>query len=167
MKKTVLAILMAITLTLSLALSVSAEQTPDGNAPVVDEDGNTTYYYEDGSYTVISAVEKVETAMTRAATKTTAGKVSAINYTSDGEQNWIYTLIGHFTYEEGVSCVCTNSTYTTSITGSGWKFYDPSNTWSDNAAYGYGVFKHKVLFITNNTVTVDLRIRCDSYGNFY
>lgn len=116
---------------------------------------------------MVSPVKKVNTLTTRSTTQTTVGSVSAINYASDGDQNWVYTLYGYFTYEEGVSCVCTNSTYSTSITGSGWKFYDPSNTWSDNAAYGYGVFKHKVLFITNNTITVDLRIRCDNYGNFY
>lgn len=165
MKKSIVAMVLSFILLLSLTLSPSAEGTTD--TTTVDENGNTVIYYDDGSYTLITPAKAVPTAMTRAAVHETAGEVSAINYAKDGDQNWKYTLIGYFTYEEGVSCVCTNSTYEVSITGSGWKFYDPSNTWSDNAAYGYGVFKHKFAFITNNTTTVDLRIRCDNYGNFY
>ena len=152
MKKSIVAMVLSFILLLSLTLSPSAEGTTD--TTTVDENGNTVIYYDDGSYTLITPAKAVPTAMTRAAVHDTAGEVSAINYAKDGDQNWKYTLIGYFTYE-------------VSITGKGWKFYDPSNTWSENAAYGYGVFKHKFAFITNNTTTVDLRIRCDNYGNFY
>ncbi len=165
MKKSLLTIAVSILLLVSFALTASASET---NNTVALDNGATVINYDDGSYTVISAPEAiVSPVQTLAATHDVSGKISATNYAKDGDINWVYTLFGYFTYEEGVSCVCTNSTYEVSITGSGWKFYDPSNTWSDNAAYGYGVFKHKFAFITNNTTTVDLRIRCDNYGNFY
>lgn len=166
MKKSLFTIAVSILLLVSFAMTASASET-DNNTVVLD-DGTTIINYDDGSYTIISTPEAlVLPVQPLAATHDVSGKINATNYSKKGEVNWIYTLIGYFTYEEGVSCVCTNSTYEVSITGSGWKFYDPSNTWSENAAYGYGVFKHKFAFITNNTTTVDLRIRCDNYGNFY
>ena len=164
MKQSIVAIILSVLLLLSCTLSSSANET---DTTFVDENGNTIINYEDGSYTVITSPKAVPTIQTCATTHDIAGEVSAINHSKKGEENWRYTLIGYFTYEEGVSCVSTNSTYEVSITGSGWHFSDPSNTWSENAAYGYGVFKHKFAFVTTNTTTVDLRIRCDNYGNFY
>ena len=165
MKKIILATVLTLSILVALALPSSANETLTSQ-PTVDEDGNTIYYYDDGSYTVVSPV-KALSSTTRAATHSIIGTVSAENYSKSNELNWVYTLYGYFTYEEGVSCVCTNSTFDAKIYKSGWKYYDPSNTWSENAAYGYIVFKHKVLFVTNSNVVVDLRVRCDNYGNMY
>lgn len=164
MKKTLLTLILTVLMLLSLTLATYASET---ESSVTSTDGSTTIYNDDGSYTVISAPVAIPVAQTRAATHDTAGEVSATQYSKKGEINWIYTLIGYFTYEEGVSCVSTNSTYEVSIFNNSWKFYDASNTWSENAAYGYGIFKSKFAFITTNSATIDLRIRCDNYGNFY
>lgn len=164
MKKTLLTLILTVLMLLSLTLAAYASET---ETSAISADGSKTIYNDDGSYTVISAPKAAPAAQTRAATHDISGKISATNYSKKGEVNWVYTLIGYFTYEEGVSCVCTNSTYEVSISNGLWNFYDPSNTWSDNAAYGYGVFKCKFMFITTNTATIDLRIRCDNYGNFY
>lgn len=166
MKKTLFSLILTVLMLLSLTLATYASET---ESSVTSTDESTTIYNDDGTYTVISAPEANPTTQTtRAATHDVSGKVSATNYSNKtGKVNWVYTLIGYFTYEEGVSCVSTNSTYEIAINTSGWKFYDASNTWSDNAAYGYGVFKCKFAFITTNTTIIDLRIQCDNYGNFY
>ena len=166
MKKITLAIILVLCMFASLAIPGFASEA-FADQPVTDDDGNTIYYYDDGSYTVISPVKVMPSSATRAATHDVVGCIDAENYSKSGKLNWVYTLCGHFTYEEGVSCVCTDSTYETKIYTSGWKYSDASNTWSDNAAYGYIIFRHKVLFVTNSTVTVDLRVRCDNYGNLY
>lgn len=123
----------------------------------------------DGSYTIITPAVKVTDTDSgaRIAILTTTGEVSATNYAENGSVNWVYTLIGLFQYKPGNSCICKGSDYKVTINALTWVFSDPSNTYSGNAAYGHGVFEHKFLGITGSTVTVDLRIRCDSYGNFY
>lgn len=165
MKKTIFATILVMSLILSLPLLISASQLSTSTDSTVDAHGNTIYYYDDGSYTIVSPVLEVATQTTRAAVNSKTESVNATNYASNGDVNWVYTLYGYFTYEEGVSCTCTNATYTTSISGSGWSFSNGSSSWSNNVAYGSGVFKHKVLFITNNTVNVNLQIHCDSYEN--
>ncbi len=175
MKKTILALLLSLSLIFLFAFSSTASETETSPVAYTDESGNQRIDYADGSYTIITPAVKVtdtdiETgtdSVARVAILTTTGEVSATNYAENGNVNWVYTLIGLFQYKPGISCVCKRSDYKVSITGAYWNFSDPSNTYMDNAAYGYGIFKHTILFVTNTTITVDLRIRCDTYGEFY
>ncbi len=82
----------------------------------------------------------------------------------DGKLIWKYVLTGEYTVVDGVSSVCTNAYYTYTINDSKWSINDPSTSYSDNVAYGYCVFKKKVLFITTNTITVDISLTCDVNG---
>lgn len=171
MKKAILALLLSLSLVFVLAFSSAASETEASPVAYTDEDGNRRIDYADGSYTVVTPVVKVTDSdsnpAARAAIFTTSGEVSATNYAKDGDVNWVYTLIGLFQYRPGVSSICKHSDYKVSISGAGWEFSNPSNTYMDNAAYGYGIFEHKIFFVTNTTITVDLRIRCDTYGEFY
>lgn len=169
MKKTLSFLLLLIALFNICAFSVFADTEDISTSITNNADGSTTYVHDNGTTTVVSAIEDVtQVGIQTRATYNKAGSVSAINYDNDtGAENWRYKLIGYFTYEEGVSCACTNATHEVTITNTEWQFSNGSNSWSGNAAYGFGNFKKYFLFITTGNIDVDLRICCDSYGNFY
>ncbi len=144
------------------AAGAEGEETNIGNTQVV--------YFDDGSYVVttleVETIGSGDSGIAPASTtQTIQGTRTAIWYSDDGDTEWEYILIGLYTVELGVSAVCTSASYTKTIYKSGWKFSDGSATAEGNVAYGGGVFKKKVLFITTKTATVDISITCDIYGN--
>ena len=150
--------------------AASARTVDESPAIIVNTNESISYDNGNGTTTTVYPVREIisDVPQTRGTIKTTIGAVDAINTDNGtGDENWRYTLIGYFTYEEGVSCVCTNATHEVTISDDWWHFSDGANTWSGNAAYGTGTFKYNVLFITTKTLYIDLRICCDSYGNFY
>ena len=66
---------------------------------------------------------------------------------------------------EGLSCACINSSYSTNIYKSTWSFSDGSSYYANNYARGLGIFKCKILFVTAQTVDIDVTLSCDVYGN--
>lgn len=100
------------------------------------------------------------------ATLTTIEANRYVEYTnSSGENEWKYTLTATFSYIYGSAVVCTDSDYDYTIYDDSWNFSDGSTTRSGGTAYGYGTFKNKFLFVTTQTVEIDLSITCDVYGN--
>lgn len=125
-----------------------------------------TEYFEDGSYTVTTIKQSPAKALSAySAVYTKIGEKHVDLFSSDDELQWEYTLIGTFQVNEGVSAVCTNSTYSSKIHVSGWSLITHDNTYSNNIARGTATYKKKVLFITTNTHDVEVAIGCDKYGN--
>lgn len=143
-------------------LNASAQGMTDEKS----NDNCQTTYLDDGSYIVISGVQMVEDGgISTRSINTRNAYNTATCYSEDDEVLWTYTLYASFAYETGVSVVCTNAWYEQNIYGRGWKFSDGAATAGSDYARGVGIFRHKVLFITNQTDHVDLYIFCDSYGN--
>lgn len=157
MKKTLSIILAIFSLLFAFSFSISASD----QLTTTDTD---TYieYYEDGSYSVTTVTQSPAA---RATTYIVTGEKVVNLYNSGDELQWTYTLIGKFTVVYGESVVCTSSTYTYEIYHSGWSLTAHDNTYRNNIAGGTATFKKKVLFITTNTIDVDVEIGCDVYGN--
>lgn len=126
------------------------------------ETTSITEYYEDGSYTITTIKQS---ATGRSTTYTKVGEKIVDLYNSDDELQWTYKLIGTFYVNEGVSVVCTESTYSSAIYEKSWSLTAHDNSYSNNIAYGTATYKKKVLFITTNTHNIDVSIGCDVYGN--
>ena len=103
--------------------------------------------------------------MTRATSYYKTGELEVEKYNANGKLLWTYTLTGTFLIEADVPCVSTNATYTTEIYKDTWSFSDGSTLYVGNHVTGYGIFKCKVLFITTQTINIDVTLYCDSYGN--
>lgn len=123
----------------------------------------STVNNNNGSYTVTKLYKASNTA--KDTTYNTYGIKDVTHYESDDSITWQYTLTGYFTVTSGVSSVCTNATYSQYINASGWYFSNGSATYSGNTAYGAGTYKYKILFITIQTIEIDISISCDIYGN--
>lgn len=158
MKKIISFILTTLLLTFATIPAIYAEK----NAMETYETNLITQYYEDGSYTV-TTIRQSPTS--RSATYTKVGEKIVDLYNSDDKLQWTYKLIGTFDVHEGVSVVCTDSTYSSVIYEKSWSLTAHDNSYSDNIAYGTATYKKKVLFITTNTHDIDASIGCDIYGN--
>ena len=122
-------------------------------------------YLENGNYLVKKVKEKNNEMMTRATSYYKTGELEVEEYNANDKLLWTYTLTGTFLIETGVSCVSTNATYATEIYKNTWSFSDGSTSYAGNHVTGLGVFKCKVLFITTQTINIDVTLYCDSYGN--
>ena len=122
-------------------------------------------YFDDGSYLEIIVAEENNGIAPYASTYNKSGTKSYNLKNSDGEVLWTFTLKGTFTVNTGVSATCTAATYTTSNIASGWSLYSASTSKSSNKAMADFVFKHKVLFVTTQTVEKSLTLTCDVNGN--
>lgn len=127
-----------------------------------------TEYYDDGSYTeyktyLVENNNALSSNLGLQYNKT--GERIVTNYDAKNNVQWIYTLTAEYLIEDGVSVVCVNARYSTTIYNNNWKFSDGSSSYSSNTAYGNGKFTHKILFITTKTITIDIVLSCDKYGN--
>ncbi len=164
MKKQLFSVLLVLAILVSLPLQISAASDNTYTATT----SNETIYTDDGGYIVVSKYTQDSSciAASMALTSSTkTGYCDVTKYDSAGGVVWIYTLSATFQLEYGVSVSCTNASYSTTIVGSTWSFRDGGTTISGNYAYGYGVFEQKFLFVVVNTVTIDIRLSCDIYGN--
>ncbi len=168
MKKIFAFITVLVMLFSCAVLPVSAEETSFEEVQRTQSpDGTTVIYYDDGSTLTISPVQitQISAYSTDSTEKKLSANKSAMRKDSDGNIEWEYTLYGTFTYVPGVSSVCTATTYRYEINDDAWSFSDGSATKSGNKAFGKGVFKRKTLFITTDTVNIDISLTCDIYGN--
>ncbi len=167
MKKILAIILTAMLLTFAPLNAICAE-SPEHISVETYETSSTTVRFEDGSYmvTVIrqSSITK-STISTKSTTYTKLGEKIVNLYDSKDNLQWTYTLTGTFKVNEGVSAICTNSTYSSVIYENAWSLTAHENSYSNNIAYGTAVYKKKVLFITTNTYDIDVSIGCNIYGN--
>lgn len=161
MKKLVSLVIAIVFLTFTMIPTIYAENnlvTISNNYEI----SSYTEYYEDGSYAITTIKQSVTP---RATSYVKVGERIVDLYNSSDELQWTYKLIGTFNVVEGVSVVCTESTYSSVIYNDSWSLTDHNNSYSNNIAYGTATYKKKVLFITTNTHDIDLSIGCDLYGN--
>lgn len=120
--------------------------------------------YEDGSYLVMKTTEVTSTS-TRASTISKSASRSLSLYNSSDEEQWRYTLHATFLYREGISAQCQNRRDEYHIYNSDWSMVSHSTSIDDDSAFGTVTMKCTVLFITISTITKDVSITCDAYGN--
>ena len=160
MKKRIFAIFLLVCMLAALFVPAYAA-APTATEAEFEVCSTNIEYFEDGSYLVTTIKE---TPSSRATVYSKSGSKDVTLYNSDDEVQWIYTLIGTYTIETGVSVVCTNSTFTYTIYEDKWSLTEHSNSYSENKAYGTAIFKKKVLFITTSTQNVHGYVECDAYG---
>lgn len=161
MKKILAIILTSLILTFTAIPAVYAENTANTTMATY-ETNSTIEYFENGSY-MVTTIKQSPTA--RSTTYTKVGEKIVDYYDSDNNLQWTYKLIGTFNVVEGISAVCTKSTYSSEIYKSGWSLTAHNNYTSNNIAYGTATYKKKVLFITTHTQDINGSIGCDIYGN--
>lgn len=120
---------------------------------------------ENGDYIIEEIVEITNSITTFSETYNKTGAKRVTKYDSNDNISWIYILNASFTITTDVSSQCTSATYSTTINDSNWKFSNGNAYYQNNIAYGTGVFKHKVLFITTQNYNIDLSLTCDLNGN--
>lgn len=120
--------------------------------------------FADGSYLVITLSE-LETPLPCSNIYTKTGSKTVTYRSSDGTEQWSFTVTGTFEINSGVSARCTSSTYSYTISNSSWHLDSASSSYSGSQAFGEAVFKKKVLFITTETKSAQTSISCDFNGN--
>ena len=160
MKKTIISIFLLVCMLAALFVPAYAAE-PTATEAEFEVCSTNIEYFEDGSYLVTTIKE---TPSPRASVYSKSGSKDVTLYNSNDEIQWIYSLIGTYTIETGVSVVCTNSTFTYTIYQNNWSLTDHTNSYSENKAYGTAVFKRKVLFITTSTQNIEGYVECDVYG---
>lgn len=118
----------------------------------------------DGSYIVSELYEYPVNKNARSNYYDKTGQRIVTKYSASDNVLWVYTLIGYFTVNEGNFCTCYSCEYTTEINSSSWSFSNGSSHYVGNVAYGEGTFTYKLLFITMQTVNIDIHVQCDEYG---
>ena len=134
------------------------------NDTVIDNDGEILYL-SDGSYIVTTLDVYVVECQARSTSYQKVASKTKTNYDSNGNLIWKYTLTGTFTVNEGASAVCTYAAYSIAIENDEWSFSNGATSWEGNVGYGKGLFQKKFLFVTTQSVEIDISITCDAYGN--
>lgn len=130
-------------------------------AAAAAETGTRIYYYEDGSYLVVTVTEGLRTR----ASGTVTGSTQSTYYNSSGVLQWIVTLNGRFTYD-GSTAKCTATNITATIYGSdGWSCSQNSSYASGASAYGSATMVRTVGGSQVSTKPVSLKLTCDKNGN--
>ena len=159
MKRTIFAIVLLGCLLFSFVVPAAAETTV--NIEDLTVSSVTVEHFEDGSYLVTTIREN---ATPRGEVYSKRASKDVVLYNQDDEVQWIYTLVGTFTVETGVSAVCTDAYHYYEIYNTKWKETEHSEWYSGNIAYGESVFKKKVLLITTSTQEIHAQVICDAYG---
>ena len=160
MKKSIFTLLLLGCLMVVFFVPVSAVETT-ANTEALTVSSVDVEYFEDGSY-LVTTIKEGPTARGEVYSKRGAKEVKL--YNNDNELQWIYTLVGTFTVETGVSAVCTDAYHLYEIYDTSWKETEHNEWYSGNVAYGTSVFKRKVLFITTSTQEITAGVTCDAYG---
>lgn len=168
---TICFLLMALFVSFYKPVSVSAvAPSNEGEMALLSKE---ITYYDDGSYIqtqVYSSDNNVATMNTYSVNSnvyTKTGVCEVTRYDGNGSITWRYIVTGYYQVNTGISCICYASSYSQYSNSGSWTFSDGASSYSENNAYGQGTFKFKVLFITVQTVTIDVRVSCDVYGNIY
>lgn len=161
MNKTVLAICVIISTFLTLSLPAAAKNTV--SPPVtVEIKGSRIICFEDGSTLTISAPRIRSVNNSKSIINS---DINAEYKDSSGNLEWRYTLYATFSYQYGVSSTCTNAYYDQTIYKGNWTFSNDATNISGNRGTGTGLYEKKFLFITIQSINVNLTMACDIYGN--
>ncbi len=161
--KKFISILLTLTILLCLvSFNVSAtnyNEEMDGGL-IISE---TTEYLKDGSSITTTITQYINQKQSRA-TKTVSGNKTITSKNADDEVLFKFKINGTFSVNEGVSATCTAVSCSASYLASGWSLDSSTTSKTGNKASATGVFKHKVLFITNVTQEVSGTLSCDKNG---
>ena len=161
MKKTIVLSLVLI-LTFSLIVPTYAQGLQN---EILLDDGSIIIFCDDGGYIFISAPIAIQGDEPMGILASVTGSKYAEKRDSSNNLEWKYTLYGTFSYTYGVSASCTAASYSKNIFDTSWSFSNGSATASGATATGVGTFTKKVLFITVDTISVNLTLTCDKYSN--
>lgn len=116
-------------------------------------------YLDNGRYiTVELTVTESRATSTKTGTKTYVGR------NNNGEEEWRIILSGAFTYT-GSSSTCTASSCSVRITDADWYVISKSATKSGSSAIAAVTMGRKVMGITTDKDTINIRLTCDKNGN--
>ena len=123
----------------------------------------TTEYYEDGTYAVITVTEEVSKS-TRGTVYSKAGSKDYVRRGTSGEELYRFTVHGTFTVATGVHAMCTTSSYSVNISDNAWSNKSASTYEHSNQAVGNATFTKKILFVTTDTRDCQVILSCDANG---
>ena len=148
-----------LSLFLVLAMLGGIFALPVSAVSAVDASETTVEYLEDGSYIVTTITEN-----SRGARSSSKSGSKSINYcNSKGEEQWVATIHGTFSYD-GYSATCTNAYTSHTIYNSAWKLNSSSAERSGNQAIGRFVFKYYLLGVPINTIERTVVLTCSPNG---
>lgn len=162
--KKFLSIFLTIVVLISLFSFTASATTYDGLAENEMVVSQTTEYFEDGSSITTTITQYVNDVSTLATTKTVSGSKTRTVKNADNEVLYKFKINGTFSVTVGVSATCTAVSCSASDLASGWSLDSYTTSKSSNKANATGVFKHKVLFVTNVTQEVSGTLACDANG---
>ncbi len=164
MKRNLISVLFLLVICFNIFIQANAYS--DAIESTIISDGSKVILYEDGTSLTITAPRIIATMSTPSKSlQTITAQIDTTFADSNGETEWIYTLTCTFSYEYGVSSVCTNASYTQTIYKGNWTFSNGATSISGNRGNGTGLFEKKFLFITVQSINVQLTLACDIYGN--
>lgn len=126
---------------------------------------------DNGSYIVIELLETEYPYLlnynisSTGKTFTKLGTKNVTMYDKSDKILWNYFLSGFFLVNPGVSSTAISSSYLVTNDTNFWHFSNGNSSYENNVIKGEGTFKHKALFITIKTVSIDISITSDIYGN--
>lgn len=163
MKKLLSVFLTTVILVSLFSFNASAKtyDKMEENEIVISE---TTKYFEDGSSITTTVTQQINNIETLATTKTVSGTKTITSKNADGDVLFKFKVNGTFSVNVGVSATCTAVSCGASDLASGWSLDSYTTSKSSNKANATGVFKHKVLFVTNVTQEVSGTLACDANG---
>ena len=136
-----------LSLFLVLAMLGGIFALPVSAASAVEASETTVEYLEDGSYIVTTITEN-----SRGARSSSKSGSKSINYcNSKGEEQWVATIHGTFSYD-GYSATCTNAYTSHTIYNSAWKLNSSSAERSGNQVIGRFVFKYFLFGVARKTI---------------
>lgn len=157
--KKILSIVLTIVILLSL-FTVTA--SANSNAEIIVS--QTTEYFEDGSCVTTTITKQVSAIMPLGSTYNLTGSKTKTVKNADGDVLFKFKITATFSVNEGVSATCTAVSCSASDLASGWSLYTSGTTKSGNKATATGVFKHKILGITDTTKEVTNTLTCSATG---
>ena len=134
------------------------------NHSTISSSTDEVVFLENGNYIIKEIKEINEVRIARGTTYYKTGQLEVNEYNVSNNKLWTYTLTGTFLVEEGISCICTSSSYSIEIFKNTWSFSDGRALYGSNYAHGLGTFTCKILFVTTQTIGIDVKLYCDSYG---
>lgn len=148
--------LTALFLTLILCLALfPAALAAEPEFQIIRE---TTEILPDG--TEVRVVLSEQTVRTRGRVYSKIGKKD-YSYGSD----WVFTVYGTFSINEGVSATCTADSYAVSIANSAWAQQAASSGHGGNTAYASGTMSRYALGAIVQNIYPSVSVSCDANGN--
>ena len=128
-------------------------------ATAVKEQSEDVFYFDDGSYITVE-ISVIETR----ANSTKSGKKTYVYNSSDGAELWRAVLSGTFTYT-GTTATCTASSGSVTIANDAWYTVSKTSSKSGASAILDLTMGRKILGITIEKKTINMKLTCDKNGN--